>query len=227
IEILPLDPITIVSANARTFLISIPIFGSAVPTGFRAESPTPSKVATSNVPTETIAPTITKVPPISGTQNRTPFNTLPPTTTLTPSFTPLPTWTASITPTPISCTGITSVSHGGLEFENNIMRMDISNDTGYRLSVAQIYVEWNHDTGHNGGDRTLRLTQIRLDRQTWNGDIHAPSAFIPAYYPFIPPGASTIEFIFHQDYDTIDGTERIIVTLGTPGCINYPIDSSK
>ena len=60
IPILPLDPMSIVSANARTFLISIPIFGSAMPTGFRAESPTPSKVPTSSIATETIQPTFTK-----------------------------------------------------------------------------------------------------------------------------------------------------------------------
>jgi len=227
IEILPLDPITIVSANARTFLISIPIFGSAMPTGFRAESPTPSRVPTSGVPTETLPPTFTKVPPISGTQNRTPFNTLPPTLTLTPSFTPLSTWTASITPTLISCTGITNVSHGPLEFENNTMSMDISNNTGHRLTVSQVYVEWNHDNGHDSNDPTLRLRQILFTGQPWGGDIYAPSAFIPAYYPFIPAGESTIEFIFHQGYDTLDGTERIIITIGTPGCINYPIDSSK
>lgn len=225
--ILPLDPITIVSANARTFLISIPIFGSAMPTGFRAETPTPSRVPTSSVATETIPPTITKVPPISGTQNRTPFNTLPPTLTFTPSFTPLPTWTASITPTVISCTGINGVSHGALEFEDEVMRMDISNNTGYRLSVAQIYVEWNHDTGHDSGDSTLRLRKIIFGAQPWSGELFAPSAFVPAYYPFVPIGESEIEFTFDQNYDSLDGTERIIITIGTPGCVNYPVDSSK
>src|SRR5688572_10393690 len=142
LSLIPIDPITVVSANARTFLISIPIFGSAMPTGFRAESPTPSRVPTSGAPTETLQPTFTKVPPISGTQNRTPFNTLPPTLTLAPSFTPLPTWTASVTPTLISCTGITNVSPGPLEFENNTMSMDIFNNTGHRFTVSQVYVEW-------------------------------------------------------------------------------------
>jgi Flp pilus assembly protein TadG len=229
IQILPLEPLTIVSANARTFLISIPIFGSAVPTGFRAESPTPSRVPTSGVPTETVPPTFTKVPPISGTQGiRTPFNTLPPTLTLTPSLTPPPTWTSSVTPTFISCTGVTNVSHGGLKFEDNKMSMNIINNTGHRLTAAQVYVEWNHDNGHDASDSTLRLTQIQFTGQTpWNGDIFAPSAFIPAYYPFIPTGSSTVVFVFHQDYDNLDGTERIIITIGTPGCTNYPIDSSK
>jgi hypothetical protein len=228
IQILPLDPLKIVSANARTFLISIPIFGSAVPTGFRAESPTPSRVPTSSVPTETVPPTFTKVPPISGTQGiRTPLNTLTPTVTLTPSLTPPPTWTSSVTPTFISCTGVTNVSHGNLVFNNNTMSMNIVNNTGHRLTVAQVYVEWNHDSGHDGNDSTLRLKQILFEGSPWSGDILAPSAFIPAYYPIIPTGSSTIEFIFHQGYDNLDGTERIIITIGTPGCTNYPIDSSK
>ncbi len=55
----------------------------------------------------------------------------------------------------------------------------------------------------------------------------APSKFIDGYYPFIPTGVSKIEFVFNQAYDNLDGTERIIITIGTPGCVNYPIDSSK
>jgi hypothetical protein len=106
------------------------------------------------------------------------------------------------------------------------MEMSINNATGYTLSAALVYLEWNHDTGHpSGSDRSLRLQQILIASQSWNGDIHAPSAYIPAFYPSIPPGLSTIQFVFHQKYDQADGTERIIITLGTPGCINYPVDS--
>ena len=100
------------------------------------------------------------------------------------------------------------------------MAMGISNNTGHVLTTAQIYVEWNHDGGHDSSnDRTLRLRQINLGTNAWNGDILAPSAY--------PIGESTIQFVFHQDYDTTDGTERIIITIGNPGCTNYPIDSSK
>lgn len=228
LSIIPIDPISVVSANARTFLISVPIFGSAMPTGFRAESPTPSKVPTSGVASATIAPTYTKVPPISGTQGyKTPFNTVPPTQTSPPTQTPLPTLTPSITPTMISCTGNRNVEHGALEFENNTMSMDITNNTGHRLTASQVYVEWNHDTGHGGSDPALRLKQILYGTQPWSGDIFAPSAFITAYYPFIPIGTSKIEFVFNRSYDNLDGTERIVITIGTPGCVNYPIDSSK
>jgi len=104
--------------------------------------------------------------------------------------------------------------------------MAIMNNTNHVLSTVQIYVEWNHDTGHlPDGDKTLHLRQITLDSQTWNGDIFAPSKYLQDFYPAIPIGESVIRFIFHQSYNIGDGTERIIITLGTPGCTNYPIDS--
>lgn len=108
------------------------------------------------------------------------------------------------------------------------MEMTIDNRTGHTLTAAQVYVEWNHDTGHpSGGDLTLRLQQVLIASQSWNGDIYSPSAYIPAFYPSIPPGESIIQFVFQQAYNLDDGTERIIVTIGTPGCVNYPIDSRK
>lgn len=235
IPILPLDPLTIVSASARTFLISVPIYGSALPMEFHPETPTPSRVPTDPNATNTPLPTATStrsLPPTSpgggGTQiipTRT--DAPPPTLTFTPSRTPLPTFTPSITPTFISCSGERGVTHGPLIVRDNFIRMSVFNNTEHTLSVAQIYVEWNHDTGHRGSDPTLRLRQILFANQAWQGDIHAPSAFIPGFYPPIPPGESTIEFRFHQNYNLEDGTERIIITIGTPGCINYPVDSRK
>jgi hypothetical protein len=250
LPILPIEPLTVVSASARTFLISIPIVGSAMPLSFAAESATPSKVPTATffvpeTPTSTEISVPTNIPPtridggitpssgiVTNTQSA-PGNSangspLPPTLTFTPSRTPLPTITPSITPTAISCNGITGISHGSLYLHDNIMEMKIYNRTGYTLSAAQVYVEWNHDTGHQqpGNDPNLHLQQILLASQSWNGDIHSPSAYIPAFYPSIPPGESTVQFMFNQNYNLTDGTERIIITLGTPGCVNYPIDSS-
>lgn len=230
LPIVDLQPLEVVSANARTFLISVPIFGSAFPTGFAAETATPSRVPTRTPvanATSTIPPTI---PPtynatyaaIRTAFPRTPTNTLPPTITFTPSITPTKTRIPSPTPTAISCTGDHAVTHGPLVFEKNKMSMEILNNTGYTLSTASIYVEWNHDTG---GSPSLRLNQVELAGQVWSGEIFAPSAFITAYYPSIPPGESYIEFSFDQNYGFQDGTERIIVTIGTPGCINYPVDS--
>ncbi len=231
ISIIPLEPLTIVSASARTFLISIPILGSALPTGFAAESPTPSRMPTTipvtNTPTVVLIPTSTNISSGGGTpSNPIPTNANPPTLAFTPSITPLPTKSPTVTPTPISCAGLTGVSHGPLTISDNMMEMKINNKSGYTLSTAQIYVEWNHDKGHQGSsNQTLHLRQIVFADQPWDGDIQTPSAYIPAYYPFIPPGESTISFIFNQTYDLTDGTERIIINIGTPGCTNYPVDS--
>jgi Flp pilus assembly protein TadG len=254
ISIVPIDPLTIVSASARTFLISIPILGSSVPTGFAMESSTPSKTALPTSITEPATPTIgaltltaTNFVPVGGTPSNitptdfppygstpstsssgTPSNngTLIPALSFTPSQTPTQTTTPSITPTPISCAGLTGVSHEGLIFKNNIMQMTITNNSGYTLSTAQIYVEWNHDRGHtSGNDSGLRLRQIQFATQTWDGDLQVPSSYIQGFYPLVPPGTSTIQFIFHQDYDLPDGTERIIINFATPGCTNYPVDS--
>jgi hypothetical protein len=105
------------------------------------------------------------------------------------------------------------------------MEMEINNNTGFVLSTAQIYLEWNHDTGHEGKDTTLRLTDARLGNSSWEGDVFAPSTFFPGFYPNIPVGTSEIRFVFHQPYDNQDGTERIMITISTPGCVNYPVDS--
>ena len=222
-----IQPLEVVSANARTFLISVPIFGSAFPTGFAAETSTPSRVPT-RTPTA-ILETSTPIATFNATYEairtafpRTPTNTLPPTFTFTPSITPTASRVPSATPTPINCTGTYAVSHGPLIFKDNIMSMNIFNNTGHTLVTASVYVEWNHDTG---GNPSLHLNQVEFAGQAWTGDLFAPSGFIPAYYPTIPQGQSAIQFYFDKNYGFQDGTERIIVTIGTPGCVNYPVDS--
>lgn len=231
ISILPIKPIRIVSASARSFLISIPIVGSALPTGFAAETSTPSKVPPVNTLTFTpgIPPTPgrTYAPVLTNTvdPNHPPTITPLPTLTSTPTQTPPATFTPSITPTFISCSGLTGVSHGPLTIKDNVMQMDIDNNTGHVLITSQVYVEWNHDKGHSGDDTGLRLRQVMFAGQAWDGDVKSPSTYVIAYYPFIPMGKSQIQFVFHQNYNLPDGTERIIVTIGTPGCINYPVDS--
>jgi hypothetical protein len=238
LTLLPLEPLEVVSASARSFLISIPIIGNALPTGFKAETSTPSKVptdiitATPRPPTVTPTFTATFIPTSVNMPKVTPATTMPAasTITFTPTNTSLPTLTpiiSTITATAFSCSGLTGVSHGPLILENKVMRMSINNRSGHILTAGQIYLEWNHDTGHNSDkDRGLRLMKITLDKQVWEGDIQVPSIYIPAYYPHIPIGESMIEFTFHQSYDVPDGTERIIINISNPGCINYPVDSS-
>lgn len=230
ISIIPVDPLDIVSSSARTFLIAIPIMGSALPTGFSAETSTPSRIPTGalNTNTATVTAVFTSTRPAS---NITPSygtatHTLSPTVSFTPSNTPLPTHTPSITPTFISCSGTSGVGHGPLLVFDNILEMAIINNTNHVLSTAQVYVEWNHDTGHlPGNDKSLHLKQVSLNDQIWNGDIVAPSIYMQDFYPLIPTGESVIRFTFHQNYTNRDGTERIIIYLRTPGCTNYIIDS--
>ena len=232
LKLLPIQPLAVVSASARSFLISIPIVGNALPTGFAAETSTPSLTPTIIRPTNTFTftPTITAtyIPTSISMGKLTPVDTNTPTATDTPTNTPLPTSTATPTATQISCTGLTGVSHGPLVIRKNIMEMTINNKTGHILTAALVYVEWNQDTGHISFlNRNLHLKQVVLDQQDWEGDIQAPSFYIPAYYPHIPLGESVIQFVFDQSYDVRNGTERIIVNISNPGCINYPVDSSK
>jgi hypothetical protein len=232
LKLLPIKPLDVVSASARSFLISIPIVGNALPTGFAAETSTPSPSPTIVRPTNTITftPTFTAthIPTSISMGKLTPVDTNTPTATATPTNTPLPTSTATPTATQISCTGLTGVSHGPLVVRKNIMEMTINNKTGHILTAALVYVEWNQDTGHISFlNRNLHLKQVVLNEQTWEGDVHAPSFYIPAYYPHIPLGESVIQFVFDQSYDVQNGTERVIVNISNPGCINYPVDSSK
>jgi hypothetical protein len=229
VTLLPVDPMEVVSASARTFLISIPIVGNALPTGFAPETSTPSPSPTAAIAptfTSTVTSTATYIPSDPNIPRVTPANTQPPPPTFTVTNTALPTIPPTATATAISCTGLTGVSHGPLVIRDDLIEMSINNQTKHTLVAAQVYLEWNHDTGHDGADRSLRLKQARLEAKAWDGDVWGPSAYIPAYYPFIPTGESIIRFRFHQSYDIPDGTERILVTIANPGCINYPLDSS-
>ncbi len=227
VPIIPIDPIEIVSSSARTFLVSVPIVGSAVPTGFAPETSTPSKTAS---PTSVITPTFTlTLPPVATQGTILPAQTRPPALTFTPGIpteTPLPTFPATITPTAINCTGLTGVTHGPLGVNENYMEMSITNNTGHTLGTAQVYVEWNHDTGHKSDqDSTLHLIQASLANTFWRGNLNAPSAYLQGFNPPIPQGDSKIRLTFQQPYNNMDGTERILITITTPGCVNYPIDS--
>jgi hypothetical protein len=231
LTLVPMDPMEVVSASARSFLISVPIVGNALPTGFAPETTTPSPAPV--IPTATRPPTIaptftaTFIPSSGGNPNVKPVDTSTPLPTFTSTNTARPTSTPSVTATAIGCTGLTGILHGPLTIRENYMEMNINNQTGHILSTARLYVEWNHDRGHStGADRGLRLRQITLDREKWDGDLLMPSAYIESFFPSIPQGESIIRFIFHQTYDVADGTERIIVNIANPGCINYPVDSS-
>jgi hypothetical protein len=108
------------------------------------------------------------------------------------------------------------------------MSMSITNPTGVDLIVQSVSVFWNSLKGHQtGSDKTLRLLDVTLGSNTFaTPNISAPSLTITPFGVIIPQGTSTITFRMHQTYDKTDGTERILIYLGTNGC-TYPIDSSN
>jgi hypothetical protein len=228
ISVIPIDPVEVVSSNARTFIIAIPILGSSVPTGFSRETSTPSRIPDdrTNTPRPT-AFTPTRVPvdltEFAYNQTHAPTFTL----TFTPSNTPPATHPPTTTPSRISCGGATGIANSKLQYNNNYVQMEIYNNTGHTISTVDVYIAWNHDKGHQGDNPALRLRQVSLVNQTWQGDILAPSQTISGYHPVIPTGTSVIYFGFDQKYDVVDGTERVIISLLTPGCEGYRIDSAK
>jgi hypothetical protein len=229
VSIIPIDPLEVVSSNARTFIVSIPILGSSVPTGFSAETSTPSKVPGNftSTPTNTAVFTPTRVP-VNLTQYSYELTNAPTASlTLPPSNTPLPTYTPTITPTRILCGGTTGLGNGKLQYTKNYIQMEIYNNTGHPVTVAEAYVAWNHDKGHQGDDPKLSLTIVSLNNQNWEGNVLAPSQYISGYRPNIPTGTSVIQFGFNQNYDVLDGTERVVLSLLTHGCEGYLLDSDN
>lgn len=229
VPIVPIDPIEVVSSNARTFIVAIPILGSSVPTGFLGETSTPSRIPDdrTNTPRPTLVFTPTRVPvnltEFAYNQTHAPTNTL----TFTPSNTPPATQSPTTTPTRISCGGATGLSNGKLQYNNNYIQMEIYNNTGYAINSVEVYIAWNHDKGHQGDNPALRLRMVTLANQTWQGDTLSPSQTIKEYQPVIPVGTSVIYFGFDQNYDVTDGTERVTISLSTPGCEGYRIDSGR
>jgi hypothetical protein len=229
VSIIPIDPLEIVSSNARTFIVSIPILGSSVPMSFAAETSTPSRIPENSTitATHTRVFTPTRVP-INLTQYSYELTNAPTASlTFTPSNTPPATYTSTVVPTRIFCGGIAGIGNGPLRYINNFIQMEIYNNTGHLITVGEIYLAWNHDKGHQGDDEKLSLSLISLNNQNWTGNILAPSQYINGYQPNIPMGTSVIHFGFNQNYDVLDGTERVIISLLTPGCEGYLLDSDN
>jgi hypothetical protein len=116
------------------------------------------------------------------------------------------------------------------------MSMTLTNPYTYPVHIADVFVVWNNDKGHNtGGDKTLNLISASLGTTVfWNADpivgpLGGPSAGISPFLPgsgWLPASASTvITFNFHQSYDNPDPgfTEEILINFDTNGCQLYPI----
>ena len=216
--------------SARTVLVSVAIQVTVPPSTWQPSSPTATLTRTPTLtptPTNTPTPTRTNTPVFTNTPTFTPTFTPSPTITRSPTVTNTPTQsvTPSITPSPVACNAIT---HGPITLSGSTMSMTISNPYPYPIVIQNIFVVWNHDKGHETGDKNLMLLSASLGAPLFNGTSPGPSLTIsPVPTRTIPAGTSTISFTFHQSYDKLDNTERIVINLATHGCQNYPIDSDK
>jgi len=95
------------------------------------------------------------------------------------------------------------------------------------VQIQNIFVIWNHDKGHEVGNKKLELNAVSLGGQFWSGTSSGPSQTItPSSNAYIPTGNSVLTFTFDQSYDFLDGTEEILINLSTPGCTSFPIHAN-
>ena len=217
------------SASARTVLVSVPIHVTVPPSTWIAASSTATNTRTpTRTPTPTNTPTRTPTPTVvnTNTHTQTPTRTLTPTATLSPTSTSTRALTATIDPsTPVACNGLTK---GGIVTSGSTMSLSITNPYPYTLTISEVNVHWNFDKGHQKDPKELYLLSASLGGSPfWTGSppgIYAPSYKVPFTGPLtLPPGTHSISFLFNQNYDKTDGTEKIIINFSTPGCTGYPI----
>ena len=111
------------------------------------------------------------------------------------------------------------------------MTLTIQNPNNWPLTIADLFVVWDHDKGHQTGtDKTLQLQSVSLGaNQFWTGNEDGPSLSIDPNGALIIPanGTVTLTFTFHQTYDRSDGSEEVNINLSTPGCENDPIHVTR
>jgi Flp pilus assembly protein TadG len=194
---------------------------------------TPTNTATSAGPGSTLEPLPTGTLQPTNTPQVTNTPTLTPTitSTFTPSNTPTATFTPTATPTAVpGCDNITTGSSISIPGGVPTMSLTITNPHD-PITILNVQVTWNHDTGGTGNPTTLALRSVSLGGTFWtwtNDNIGAPGPSItitPSTTATIPGNnvTSTIVFTFNKNYKTPDGTESITINLSTPGCENYPI----
>jgi len=228
VPLVPFDPFTITAESSRTVIVTVSVAVTAPPATWEASTPTPSLTPTNtptDTPTATNTPTDTPTPIYTFTPSNTPTATKIPSKTPTPTDTATPTNTGTSTPTPIVCSAF-NLSNGPLQISGNTMSMTISNTTGFVLDTSQIFVAWNTKGGPLG---VLKLISASLSGSFWSnpvGESTSPKVFVPSSsfsMPTIPMGDSTIVFTFNDNYQTIDGTETIVITIGTNGCNGFTL----
>ena len=239
VNLIPISQRPISSSSARTILgildmntgnSVVPTTGStntAAPTvpatAIQSDTPTAIPTGPSDTPTATEqgGDLITFTPLPSSTATNTPTITPTFTETLTPTMTFTPTMTS--TPVP----GCGNITAGAISITggNKIMSMTITNPHD-SITILNVQVTWNHDTGGTGNPKTLFLKSASLGGTFWtwtNDNIGAPGPSItitPSTTVTIPGNNITtpIIFTFDKNYQVTDGTESIVINLSTPGC---------
>ena len=219
--------------SARTVMVSVSIFVTAPPSNWQPDTSTPTKTGTptatptaTNTATSTATlPGFTNTPSPSATFTASASATASPTITRTPTISPTPSRTPTRVP---SCnTNPSSLAFPG----NNTMTLTIQNPNAWPLTIADLFVVWDHDKGHQtGNDKTLQLQGVSLGaNQFWTGNDDGPSLSIdPSGAVVIPAnGTVTLTFTFHQTYDRSDGSEEVNINLSTPGCESDPIHVTR
>ena len=100
------------------------------------------------------------------------------------------------------------------------MSLTVTNSHVAPLQISVVNVQWNHDKGHEVGNKKIRLQNVTLGSTIWVGDEGGPSYPVSPTSPAIFPAGSTatLSFNFDQTYDFWDNTESVTINLATPGC---------
>ncbi|MEO5886802.1 MAG: hypothetical protein ABIQ77_03985 [Anaerolineales bacterium] len=99
------------------------------------------------------------------------------------------------------------------------MTSTITSSAAVPVQIQDIFVIWNHDKGHEVGNKKLELNAVSIAGQFWSGTSNGPSQTVtPSPTSYIPIGNSTLTFTFNQSYDNLDTTEYILINFATPGC---------
>jgi hypothetical protein len=111
------------------------------------------------------------------------------------------------------------------------MRLRVVNPLTVPVQVQDIFVAWDHDSGHKtGSDKTLRLVSVSWEPPIWTGDSGTASSMSinPSPTTYVQPGSSTLTFTFHQAYDDFSGlpTEQIVINLAPVCTPPYSIQAS-
>lgn len=112
------------------------------------------------------------------------------------------------------------------------MSLTVTNPLTVPVQVQDIFVIWNHNTGHQTGqDKTLKLVTVAWEDPIWTGNSAGPSiSVVPSPTTFLQPGTSTLTFTFHQSYDNWEGRnqdnpERITISFAS--CTSFTIDEQR